>query len=101
MTAHIQVLAEPDNMDSVFEACFVETTTLGLRWQLVGRRILSRAHGTVEVDGRSVRVKSAQRPGVVTAKAESDDLLSIKGGRLEREGIRRAAEKAGSNGGNQ
>ena len=101
MTAHIQVLAEPDNMDSVFEACFVETTTLGLRWQLVGRRILSRAHGTVEVDGRSVRVKSAQRPGVVTAKAESDDLLSIKGGRLEREGIRRAAEKAGSNGGKQ
>jgi pyridinium-3,5-bisthiocarboxylic acid mononucleotide nickel chelatase len=99
MTAHIQVLAEPDNMESVFEACFVETTTLGLRWQVIERRVLARAHETVEVDGRSVRVKTAQRTGLTTAKVESDDLLSVKGGRVEREGIRRVAEKAGSNGG--
>jgi pyridinium-3,5-bisthiocarboxylic acid mononucleotide nickel chelatase len=96
MAAHIQILAEPDNLESVFEVCFAETTTLGLRWQLIERRILERAHETVEVDGRSVRVKTAQRPGAVTAKAESDDLLSLKGGRVEREGVRRAAENAGS-----
>jgi uncharacterized protein (TIGR00299 family) protein len=99
MAAHIQILAEPDNLESVFEVCFAETTTLGLRWQLIERRILERAHETVEVDGRSVRVKTAQRPGAVTAKAESDDLLSLKGGRVEREGVRRAAQNAGSSGG--
>jgi hypothetical protein len=99
MTAHIQLLAEHDNLESVFETCFTETTTLGLRWQTIERRVLARAHNTVEVDGRNVRVKTAQRPGAVTAKAESDDLLSVRGGRVEREGIRRAAEKAGSNGG--
>jgi len=99
MAAHIQILCEPDDVDSVFERCFAETTTLGLRWQIVERRILAREQNTVEVDGRNIRVKSAQRPGAVTAKAESDDLLSIKGGRTEREGVRRAAEKAGSRGG--
>jgi pyridinium-3,5-bisthiocarboxylic acid mononucleotide nickel chelatase len=98
MAAHIQILAEPDNLESVFGVCFAETTTLGLRWQLVERRILERAHETVDVDGRSVRVKTAQRPGALTAKAESDDLLSLKGGRVEREGVRRAAEKAASSG---
>jgi len=98
MSAHIQILAEPDNLESVFDVCFAETTTLGLRWQLIERRILERAHETVDVDGRSVRVKTAQRPGALTAKAESDDLLSLKGGRVEREGVRRAAEKAGSSG---
>jgi uncharacterized protein (TIGR00299 family) protein len=98
MAAHIQILAEPDNLESVFDACFAETTTLGLRWQLIERRILERAQETVDVDGRSVRVKTAQRPGALTAKAESDDLLSLKGGRVEREGVRRAAEKAGSSG---
>jgi hypothetical protein len=99
MTTHVQILSEPDNLESVFEVCFAETSTLGLRWQLIERRILARAHDTVEVDGRSVRVKRAQRPGAVSAKAESDDLLSLKGGRVEREGVRRAAEKAGSSGG--
>jgi len=95
MTAHIQILAEPEHADSVFEACFVETATLGLRWQLVERCILPRSHATVDVGGRSVRVKVAARPGAPSAKAESDDLRSINGGRSERESLRRAAEKAG------
>jgi hypothetical protein len=49
----------------------------------------------VDVDGRSVRVKLAERSGATTAKAESDDLLSVMGGRRERENMRQAAEKAG------
>jgi len=47
------------------------------------------------VDGRSVRVKVAERSGALTAKAESDDLLSVIGGRRERESVRQAAENAG------
>ncbi len=95
MTAHIQILAEPEDLNSVFEACFRETATLGLRWHVQERRILQRSQATVDVDGRSVRVKVAERPGAPTAKAESDDLLSVKGGRRERDGMRHAAEQAG------
>jgi pyridinium-3,5-bisthiocarboxylic acid mononucleotide nickel chelatase len=94
ITAHIQILADPDDLDGVFAACFSETATLGLRWQLLERRVLPRSQATVDVDGRSVRVKVAQRPDAFTAKAESDDLLSLRGGRSERDGIRRAAERA-------
>jgi uncharacterized protein (DUF111 family) len=95
VTAHIQILAEPENLDGVFEACFSETATLGLRWQVLERRILLRSQAAVEVGGRSIRVKVAERPGALTAKAESDDLLSIKGGRKEREALRHAAEETG------
>ena len=95
MTAHIQILAEPEDLDGIFEACFRETTTLGLRWHVQERRILQRSQATVDIDGRSVRVKVAERPGALTAKAESDDLLSVKGGRRERESVRQAAENAG------
>jgi uncharacterized protein (TIGR00299 family) protein len=95
ITAHIQILAEAEDLNGVFEACFSETATLGLRWQLLERRTLQRSQATVDVDGRSVRVKVADRPGAPTAKAESDDLLSVKGGRSERDSMRQAAEQAG------
>jgi len=95
ITAHIQILAEPSDLDSVFEACFRETATLGLRWHVQERRILERRQATIDVDGRSVRVKVAERDGGLTAKAENDDLLSVVGGRRERERVRRAAESAG------
>jgi len=95
ITAHIQILAEPEDLDGVFNACFSETATLGMRWQLVERRILERSQATVDVDGRSVRVKIALRPDAPTAKVESDDLLSVKGGRAERDSTRQAAERAG------
>lgn len=94
IAAHIQLLAEPENLDAVFEACFTETATLGVRWQILDRRILQRRQEKVDVGGRSMRVKIAQRPDAVTAKTESDDLLSIKSGRSERDGLRHAAEQA-------
>jgi hypothetical protein len=94
MTAHIQILAEAEDLDGVFEACFRETATLGLRWHVLERRTLPRNQATVDIDGRSVRVKVAERPGAHTAKAESDDLLSVMGGRKERENVRQAAERA-------
>jgi len=97
MTVHVQILAAPPAAEAVFEACFSETTTLGLRWQLVERRVLVRRQATVQLPERSVRVKVAQRPDTVTAKAESDDLLSVSGGRGARERTRRAAEDAGLN----
>jgi uncharacterized protein (TIGR00299 family) protein len=94
ITAQVRVLADPNDLENVLEACFSETTTLGVRHQLVERRKLVRAQQTVQAGGRSLRVKVAQRPGVPTAKAESDDLLNVTGGRAERERLRRAAESA-------
>jgi pyridinium-3,5-bisthiocarboxylic acid mononucleotide nickel chelatase len=94
VTAHIQVLADPHDLENVIEACFTETTTLGVRYQVLERRKLARSQRTVQAAGRSVRVKLAQRPHAPTAKAEADDLLNVGGGRLGRERLRRAAESA-------
>jgi hypothetical protein len=94
MTMHIQLLADAADVESVFDACFSETTTIGLRFQLMQRRKLARASTTVEAAGRQMRVKVAERPGRKTAKVEADDLLNVIGGRAEREHLQREAEQA-------
>ena len=94
MTMHIQLLSEVADMEGVFDACFSETTTLGLRFQIMQRRKLARASTTVEAAGRQMRVKVAERPGRKTAKVEADDLLNVTGGRAERERLQREAEQA-------
>jgi len=93
MTMHVQVLADPADLENVFDACFNETTTIGLRYQVLQRRKLSRDGRTVEAGGRRVRVKVTERPGKTTAKIEADDLLNVIGGRAEREQLRREAEQ--------
>jgi uncharacterized protein (TIGR00299 family) protein len=76
MAAHIQVLARPDVLDAVVEACFRETTTIGLRTHIVHGRALTRRMHTVLLDGETVRVKSVDRPGGRSGKTEADDLVS-------------------------
>jgi uncharacterized protein (DUF111 family) len=94
VTAHIQILADSQDLENVVQACFEETATLGLRWQLLDRRVLTRQSVSVDIGERSIRVKVADRGDSSTAKAESDDLQSVRGGRRERETLRRAAEAA-------
>jgi len=93
MTMRIQLLTEIANLESVFDACFSETTTIGLRYEILQRRKLVRASTTVEAAGRQVRVKVTERPGRQTAKVEADDLLNVIGGRAERERLQREAEQ--------
>jgi uncharacterized protein (TIGR00299 family) protein len=93
MTMHIQLLADAADMEAVFDACFSETTTIGLRFQVMQRRKLARASTTVEAAGRQMRVKITERPGRKTAKVEADDLLNVIGGRAERERLQREAEQ--------
>lgn len=95
MTAHIQILADPSATEQVFAACFTETATLGLRWQVLERRVLAREQAMVEVNGHALRVKVAQRPGAHTTKIESDDLRGVQGGRVERDRLRREAHDEG------
>ncbi len=93
ITMRIQMLAETAGLESVFDACFSETTTIGVRYQLMQRRKLARGNATVEAEGRQVRVKVAERPGRKTAKVEADDLLNVIGGRAGREQLKREAEQ--------
>ena len=85
ITAQIQLLAREEMRQSVISACFEETTTLGLRWEVKNRAILQR----VEADG----VKLATRPsGITTAKAEMDRLIEGNGGHAGRMVRRRQNE---------
>ena len=94
IAVHVQVLVRPDAMDDAIEACFRETTTIGLRTHMVQGRALKREMREVDVDGRMVRVKRVERPGGATGKAEADDALAgdshAARAQLRREAERRA-----------
>lgn len=82
LAVHIQVLAAPDALDAAVEACFRETTTIGLRTHMVEGRALARRFAAIEVDGQGTTVKLVERPGedgatVVTGKAEADHLRPV------------------------
>lgn len=96
VAAHVRVLVQPGEVERVLERCFVETTTLGVRWNVVARAVLRRESGRREVEGHPVGVKHALRPdAVVTRKAEMDDVAGAGGGHAGRERLRRAAEETG------
>ena len=80
-----RLLVEPGQGELVAEACFTETSTIGLRWQAARRAVLPRAIS----EAGPVRVKTVIRPSGPSSKAENDDLARIAG--LE---ARRAAKRA-------
>lgn len=84
----VQLLALPDAAERAAEACFAETTTLGVRLEHLERRVLAREH----VEAGGLRVKRAARPGGATAKAEMADVAEA-GNYRAREALRRAAER--------
>ena len=91
--AQIQLLVQPDSLTDALERCFIETSTLGVRWQTVQRAVLDRETASFEIGGRTVSVKQARRPGgTTTSKAEMDDLGLEPGGLAARERVRREAE---------
>ena len=92
MMTQVRILAEPEALPGVTALIFEETTTIGLRQTLANRVVLPRDTQAIEVDGNSVRVKTVQRPGGSTAKAEADDIARA-GGRAARDRLRRKAER--------
>ncbi len=97
MAVHVQVLVRPDRLEAAVDACFRETTTIGLRTHLVQGRALPRRFAEVAVDGRPVVVKLVERPGGVTAKAESDSVRQVAG-HAARTSLRREAERRAEEG---
>ena len=91
LAAHIQVLARPERLDAVIERCFVETTTIGLRWRIEARAVLAREVVEVATADGAVPVKIVARPGGLrTAKGEMDQVSGD--GHAVRSSRRRAAE---------
>jgi pyridinium-3,5-bisthiocarboxylic acid mononucleotide nickel chelatase len=94
VAVQVRILAAPRRLDEVIRACFLETTTIGLRHHLVRRALLARLTEEIEVEGKRLRVKMAMRPdGQATAKAEAVDVAS-QAGRGARSALRSAGEAA-------
>lgn len=92
MMTHVRVLARAEALEATAEACFRETTTIGLRHRIDSGVALERTSRTVAVGGHDLRVKTVARPGGATAKAEADDAYAQEG-HAARESLRRAAEQ--------
>ena len=74
------LLLKPSAFEAVCQNCFLETTTIGLRWRSERRRCLPRSQESVELDGHRLLRKRTLRPdGVATLKVESDDLARSEG----------------------
>jgi uncharacterized protein (TIGR00299 family) protein len=75
-----RLLVKPSAFAAVSAKCFLETTTIGLRWRTEQRLCLPRGAEVVEVDGQRLRRKRTQRPGGFSSlKVESDDLAAGEG----------------------
>jgi uncharacterized protein (TIGR00299 family) protein len=75
-----RLLVAPQDADSVAQACFTETSTLGLRVREERRRVLPRTEVAAAVAQGKLRVKIAERPGGDrTAKAAHDDVAPSRG----------------------
>ncbi len=83
-----RLLAESGLQNSVAEACFIETSTIGLRWVTARRAVLPR----ILSDAGPVRVKTVTRPSGPSRKAESDDVGRIAGLEARRAAKRTAEE---------
>ncbi|MDX1431914.1 MAG: LarC family nickel insertion protein [Gammaproteobacteria bacterium] len=93
MLTQVQVLARADRLEEVVEQCFLETSTLGVRWELSARAVLPRHAASATAGGRSLRIKRARRPdGSPSSKVEMDDLADAPGGHAGRQRLRRRAE---------
>ncbi len=98
MIVHVQVLCQPRALRDVIDACFLQTTTLGLRWGVAARATLERDivrnQTGKNMDDEALPVKLARRPdGTLSAKTESDSLRGY-GGYVRREELRSGAERS-------
>jgi pyridinium-3,5-bisthiocarboxylic acid mononucleotide nickel chelatase len=87
----VRLLAAAEGRESVLDAVFRETTTIGLRLREEQRVILPRRLVTVSAGERRVRVKLAERPdGTLSGKADADDVAEA-GDAAARQALRETA----------
>lgn len=74
----LTVLAEADKMDRLIEAVLHETSSIGLRYFPVSRRVLARDVKTIRVLGEDIRIKvAASGGGEVNAQPEFADCQRV------------------------
>ncbi|MBS01148.1 MAG: hypothetical protein CMQ24_00340, partial [Gammaproteobacteria bacterium] len=94
LCVQVQVLAQTDALERAVEAALVQTSTLGVRWRVTSRSILERTLDTVEIEGRAIQIKRAERPdGHVTSKAEHRDVAAHGKTYAERKQLRTVFER--------
>lgn len=71
LATSVRVLCYPDHIDRAIEQIFLQTTTIGLRKQILDRSVLNREN--ISLDGVSAK-KSIRPDGVITIKADMDEL---------------------------
>jgi uncharacterized protein (TIGR00299 family) protein len=72
----LSLLVEGGRMDTLIEAVFRETTSIGVRYYPVGRRVLEREFRTVRAGGEKIGIKLAALDGrTVNVQPEYEDLL--------------------------
>jgi uncharacterized protein (DUF111 family) len=88
-----RLLLSPASLAAVCERCFIETSTIGLRWRIEQRACLPRQALTLAIgSGESVRGKRSLRPGGQSSlKIESDDVARFEG-LIQRRRIKDAGE---------
>ena len=80
----LQVIVVPQDIERIQGVIFQETTTIGIRRQLMDRTVLPREESTVETPFGPARVKTVMLPdGSTRSKPEFDDLAAI----ARREGL--------------
>jgi len=85
----VQVLVQPAGLEAAIEACFSQTTTIGLRHDQVARAVLPRRTTLAE----GLPVKEVRRPnGRASRKVEADALAERAGDAIERAALRRRLE---------
>jgi uncharacterized protein (TIGR00299 family) protein len=92
----LTLLSSIDKMDRLIEAVFEETTSIGVRYYPVERRVLARDFESVRVGGAKIGIKVASFGGrIVNVQPEYEDCLtaSRKTGRPLKEIARLAASE--------
>ena len=89
IASSVQLLAESEKTEQVVTACFLQTSTLGLRKQIITRLILSREETTLEKHGTTIAVKTVLRPdGQRSNKASMGDIATITSTQQQRQKLR-------------
>jgi pyridinium-3,5-bisthiocarboxylic acid mononucleotide nickel chelatase len=79
-SADFRLLIRPTALESVGRLCFLETSTIGLRWRREQRRCLARQSETIECGGGQLLRKRSLRPdGTASFKLESDAVAPLAG----------------------
>jgi pyridinium-3,5-bisthiocarboxylic acid mononucleotide nickel chelatase len=85
MAISVRVLCRVDAIDRAVEGCFLQTTTIGLRWRIEKRVELARENIEVTASGHALGAKKVWRPdGTTTIKVDMDALAEHAGTRRDR-----------------